>query len=188
MSPPEQDHTPSLPVFRMAFAIVGSLMFGASTIVGLSVALAGTYTTTLRCDRATNQCEIQQKAGNRAFPLENLKSVESRQEQSDRNRSPSHNLYAAYTGGHRDFLCAVPVGSEGVARLDALAADAEGFLREQRPSLDLRCEGQVARPLDGFLMASFSALLAIACVVTLVRALRQQRVLTPGNDQGKALR
>jgi len=179
MTQPDQPDQPPLPptvpVFRLAFAIVGALIFGASSLVGLAILFMGDYTTTLACDRAANRCEIHYRSASKVFPLAELASLDSKLEKNARNRSPSQNLYATYTGGKSDFLCAVPAGSDDAPKLEALATQARVFLAGQQPSLDLRCQGKLATVADGLLMAVFSAILASASVLTLVRALRQKR-------------
>ncbi|MCS6899934.1 MAG: hypothetical protein RMJ98_10510 [Myxococcales bacterium] len=161
-------------VFRMAFAILGALLFGASTLVGLSTLLVGDYTTQLKCERASNACTLHFRTSTKQVSLADLTSVERRRDSSRRNRTPSQGLYAVYSSGQVDFLCAVPDTHEGAARLDALAAEATSFLGDrQRPSLDLRCQGKVASVADGVLMTSLSAVLAIASFITLFRGVRR---------------
>jgi hypothetical protein len=162
------------PVFRMAFAVLGSLLFGASTLVGLATLLAGDYTTTLRCERSSGACSLQFRSSTKQIPLANLSAVERRRDSNGRSRSPSQGLHAIYASGQVDFLCAVPDTSEGAAHLDALAAEAAAFLGDpQQPALDLRCHGKVASVADGLLMTSLSLILTAASFLTLVRGVRQ---------------
>lgn len=162
-----------IPIFRMAFAVLGALLFGASTLVGLATLFAGGYTTTFRCERTTGLCTVQFRTATKQVPLADLKAVERRRDDSGRNRSTSQGLYAVYVSGKTDFLCAVPDSPEGAASLDALVGSADAFLREQRPSLELRCEGKVASVSDGVLMTSLSAILAAASFITLFRGVRR---------------
>lgn len=180
--PPSPGAPGAVPIFRMAFAVLGSLLFGASTLVGLATLVAGGYTTSLRCDRATDVCTIQFRSATKQVPLPSLTAVERRRDTSGRSRSPSQGLHAVYASGQVDFLCAAPDTPEEAARLDALADAGNAFLREKRPSLDLRCEGKVASLFDGLLMTSLSAILASASFLTLFRGVR--RLLKGGAEQG----
>ncbi|MCU0657691.1 MAG: hypothetical protein MUF64_21250 [Polyangiaceae bacterium] len=170
-APPAGSDTVSL--FRLAFAIVGALLFGASMIVGLATLFAGGYTTSLRCDRPSGVCTIQFRSVSKQIPLAELQAVERRLDKSSRSRSPAQVLYAVYPAGKTDFLCAAPDAPAEIARLDTLAAEASAFLAGSRPSLDLRCEGKVASVADGVLMTSLSAILAAASFLTLFRGVRR---------------
>lgn len=175
-----------LPVFRLAFAIVGALVFGASTLVGVATLVAGSYTTTLRCDRAREQCTIQLRDASRSFPLADLQTVERIHEISSRNRSAAYGLYAVHRGGQRDFLCAVP--DEEAPRLEALAQSAEEFQKQNLPSLDLSCQGRVATVANSALMIVLSAILTTACLLTLYRGFRQRQAGGAGQAGGETLK
>ena len=106
--------------------------------------------------------------------------LESLGEESDRHRSGSQVLWLLSgrptDPPRRDFLCAVPREGDARARLDALAQDGNRFLRgDDRPVLDLRCEGRTATLANALLLTGLSLLIASASAITLVRGLRQMR-------------
>lgn len=162
-----------IPVFRIAFAIVGSLLFGATTLVGLATLFAGGYTTTLHCDRASGSCVTEFRSATKKIPLAEIKAVERRRDDSERHRSPSQGVYLVHTSGQAEFLCSLPDSAENAAHLDTLVESTHAFFRKEAPSLELRCEGKIASTFDGVLMTALSAILAAANLITLARGVRR---------------
>ena len=180
---PGDDSPSPVPAFRMAFALVGLLVFGASSLVGASMLFGGGYTATVHCDRGkgtAGECQVSLPRVSVMQALDRKLRLESAREASDRRSSVSQVLWLISSPPNapesRDFICAVPQDAESTARLDALAADGNRFLQgDDRKVLDLRCEGRTATLADALLLTGLSLLIAVASAITLVRGVRQLR-------------